>query len=318
MREGGRNSLEIDLMKVIPREKWKPDGAVQLCQHCKLKFSFTVRKHHCRVCGDIFCDSCSPEIAIYLGDIVRVCGTCTMERTNEIKEMNRQQKEKENRILQLRIEEGMMMKQEEKDEKDSTPLEQKRRSKPPSPYSSSPQSNPSSLSDSQNNHKFRQQQMRLKLALQEEEEKERERQELKAVPWKSTTWTPSSERIHYQDLGYSLENTDSAPPVPVTVVDKSKWMLDTDTVKCMDCGYRFDSVIRRHHCRVCGAIFCDACSPEIGIYYGGHVRVCADCYHHAKATHRTEQQETEARKAVVTEALKWRKSEILGEKRNTS
>lgn len=39
--------------------KWILDDDVSQCTNCKITFGFFTRKHHCRLCGDIFCDSCS-------------------------------------------------------------------------------------------------------------------------------------------------------------------------------------------------------------------------------------------------------------------
>ena len=32
---------------------------VQLCHHCQHRFTFVVRKHNCKVCGNVFCGNCS-------------------------------------------------------------------------------------------------------------------------------------------------------------------------------------------------------------------------------------------------------------------
>jgi len=240
---------------------------------------------------------------------VRMCQKCCDKKKTEIDDAVKKQKEKEQRLFQLRREGSM------KDVKGESPVgsspvsERKTFSKSSSPttaYSFSPSRKDEDL-DPQSKHKLRQQQLRIQLTLQEEEDKERERKELQATPWRPTLWSSSSERIRYRDLGYEL---DSAPPLPVQMVDKSKWMLDTDTVKCLDCGFRFDSVIRRHHCRACGAVFCETCSPEVGLSNGVTVRICADCYHHAKSVKRTADQEEQNRRRVVTEALRQRKNEM--------
>jgi len=39
--------------------RWKRDNEVNSCDNCKKGFSFTRRRHHCRRCGGIFCDTCS-------------------------------------------------------------------------------------------------------------------------------------------------------------------------------------------------------------------------------------------------------------------
>ncbi|KAJ9465257.1 3-phosphoinositide-dependent protein kinase 1 [Diplonema papillatum] len=58
---------------------WVSDDTVDTCRSCKAQFTFTNRRHHCRKCGDIFCNSCSSrQIGIpglYQGK-VRVCDDC--------------------------------------------------------------------------------------------------------------------------------------------------------------------------------------------------------------------------------------------------
>ncbi|KAK3368126.1 hypothetical protein B0H63DRAFT_69876 [Podospora didyma] len=41
------------------RDHWKPDCESTICDHttCKRYFTYWVRRHHCRKCGNIFCDS---------------------------------------------------------------------------------------------------------------------------------------------------------------------------------------------------------------------------------------------------------------------
>eukprot|EP01064_Diplonema_japonicum_P007215 TRINITY_DN14901_c0_g1_i5.p1 TRINITY_DN14901_c0_g1~~TRINITY_DN14901_c0_g1_i5.p1 ORF type:complete len:470 (+),score=62.79 TRINITY_DN14901_c0_g1_i5:950-2359(+) len=38
---------------------WVSDETVMTCRACQSQFTFTNRRHHCRKCGDIFCNSCS-------------------------------------------------------------------------------------------------------------------------------------------------------------------------------------------------------------------------------------------------------------------
>jgi hypothetical protein len=37
---------------------------------------------------------------------------------------------------------------------------------------------------------------------------------------------------------------------------KEKWVSDLTVTTCMLCGVDFTSIIRKHHCRSCGGIFC--------------------------------------------------------------
>ena len=67
---------------------WMRDEDAKLCYSCKSQFKILVeRKHHCRRCRNIFCDSCTKYKAkILLYDIqeeVRVCNSCYREIPDE-------------------------------------------------------------------------------------------------------------------------------------------------------------------------------------------------------------------------------------------
>lgn len=59
---------------------WMPDAAVTECTLCMVRFSVTVRKHHCRLCGQIFCSSCCsaniPGEVVNKSGFVRACEPC--------------------------------------------------------------------------------------------------------------------------------------------------------------------------------------------------------------------------------------------------
>ena len=38
--------------------QWMPDSSAKACGACKREFSLIFRRHHCRVCGKIYCDDC--------------------------------------------------------------------------------------------------------------------------------------------------------------------------------------------------------------------------------------------------------------------
>ncbi|XP_023318163.1 1-phosphatidylinositol 3-phosphate 5-kinase isoform X2 [Trichogramma pretiosum] len=62
---------------------------------------------------------------------------------------------------------------------------------------------------------------------------------------------------------------------------RSYWMPDNVSKQCYECGERFTTFRRRHHCRICGQIFCSkCCSDEVpGKIMGvtGDLRVCTYC-----------------------------------------
>lgn len=50
---------EADAMFTADTAPTWHDGKV--CHRCRVEFSFTQRKHHCRNCGQIFCAQCSAK-----------------------------------------------------------------------------------------------------------------------------------------------------------------------------------------------------------------------------------------------------------------
>eukprot|EP01052_Picozoa_sp_SAG31_P043855 SAG31_NODE_7448_length_1687_cov_1.128463_4_plen_196_part_01 len=45
--------------KTIGDAEWMPNEEAPNCLACDRKFSMTVRRHHCRRCGAVFCSSCT-------------------------------------------------------------------------------------------------------------------------------------------------------------------------------------------------------------------------------------------------------------------
>uniref|UniRef100_A0A8C4X5Y0 Early endosome antigen 1 n=1 Tax=Erpetoichthys calabaricus TaxID=27687 RepID=A0A8C4X5Y0_ERPCA len=82
MQELGRENqtLQIKHTQALTR-KWTEDHEVQNCMCCGKGFSVTIRKHHCRHCGNIFCAECSAKNALIPSSKkpVRVCNTCFEE-----------------------------------------------------------------------------------------------------------------------------------------------------------------------------------------------------------------------------------------------
>ncbi|KAJ1299968.1 hypothetical protein OPQ81_003817 [Rhizoctonia solani] len=62
MRPGER------LAVLLPKSLWKPDNMTDECDtpYCKTKFSLFERRHHCRKCGDVFCQACSSRWTLLL------------------------------------------------------------------------------------------------------------------------------------------------------------------------------------------------------------------------------------------------------------
>ncbi|KAJ1490415.1 hypothetical protein T484DRAFT_1614039 [Baffinella frigidus] len=60
-----------------------------------------------------------------------------------------------------------------------------------------------------------------------------------------------------------------------------EWATDKDVPFCQSCGFQFNVLIRRHHCRLCGGLYCRYCAqdcwPLPKFEYLHPVRVCRKC-----------------------------------------
>uniref|UniRef100_A0A1A7WUX3 FYVE and coiled-coil domain-containing protein 1 n=1 Tax=Iconisemion striatum TaxID=60296 RepID=A0A1A7WUX3_9TELE len=58
------------------------------------------------------------------------------------------------------------------------------------------------------------------------------------------------------------------------------WLVDKEATNCLDCQGQFTWYLRRHHCRLCGRIFCYYCSNNFVAtkHSGKKERCCRDCY----------------------------------------
>uniref|UniRef100_A0A6Q2Z9P5 RUN and FYVE domain containing 1 n=1 Tax=Esox lucius TaxID=8010 RepID=A0A6Q2Z9P5_ESOLU len=67
-----------EVNKALKGQAWLKDDEATQCKQCMKEFSIARRKHHCRNCGDIYCNNCSSnELALpSYPRPVRVCDTC--------------------------------------------------------------------------------------------------------------------------------------------------------------------------------------------------------------------------------------------------
>ncbi|CCF57434.1 hypothetical protein KAFR_0C04440 [Kazachstania africana CBS 2517] len=67
------------------------------------------------------------------------------------------------------------------------------------------------------------------------------------------------------------------------IISKEYWMKDETARECFNCGKTFNTFRRKHHCRICGQIFCNSCTSLISgdrFGYESKMRVCYNCYEH--------------------------------------
>mmetsp|Transcript_39271 Transcript_39271/g.79321 ORF Transcript_39271/g.79321 Transcript_39271/m.79321 type:complete len:164 (-) Transcript_39271:34-525(-) len=93
-------------------------------------------------------------------------------------------------------------------------------------------------------------------------------------------WTPEDDRVGVAGIG---------PDVPVRnfnnpVLPKPTWFADRDYKACICCKAPFTTFkCRRHHCRGCGLVFCNACTPPPKMFLPLHFsrktaqRCCGTC-----------------------------------------
>uniref|UniRef100_S4R9P3 FYVE-type domain-containing protein n=1 Tax=Petromyzon marinus TaxID=7757 RepID=S4R9P3_PETMA len=67
-----------EVNKALQGQVWLKDQDATNCKLCEKEFSISRRKHHCRNCGEIFCNSCSDnELPLPSSPKpVRVCDLC--------------------------------------------------------------------------------------------------------------------------------------------------------------------------------------------------------------------------------------------------
>ncbi|XP_016003214.2 RUN and FYVE domain-containing protein 1 isoform X2 [Rousettus aegyptiacus] len=67
-----------EVNKALKGHTWLKDDEATQCKQCEKEFSISRRKHHCRNCGHIFCNTCSSnELALpSYPKPVRVCDSC--------------------------------------------------------------------------------------------------------------------------------------------------------------------------------------------------------------------------------------------------
>lgn len=58
---GSKQSANSDVPVLASPAVWQPDKSTQFCPLCQVEFGMFTRRHHCRLCGKLCCDSCSPH-----------------------------------------------------------------------------------------------------------------------------------------------------------------------------------------------------------------------------------------------------------------
>jgi hypothetical protein len=63
-----------------------------------------------------------------------------------------------------------------------------------------------------------------------------------------------------QSLVSTLVRTSSQPTLTQSYITNCKWIEDSEVLLCMECNVTFGMWTRKHHCRLCGRLFCYKCA----------------------------------------------------------
>ncbi|XP_030574948.1 zinc finger FYVE domain-containing protein 1-like isoform X2 [Archocentrus centrarchus] len=91
---------------------WKPNSLILVCHKCHTVFQDNDTKHHCRACGEGFCDGCSskaapvPERGWGLAP-VRVCDVCFEQRASYAELLEAEREEEEGGTLARKVGEAV-------------------------------------------------------------------------------------------------------------------------------------------------------------------------------------------------------------------
>eukprot|EP01039_Chlorochromonas_danica_P007024 gene7024-7768_t len=114
---------------------------------------------------------------------------------------------------------------------------------------------------------------------------------------------------------------------PITQESGVGWVIDEDALGCMVCGEPFGLFRWPHHCRCCGNLVCNPCSPDevevVELEKLGFVRVCVLCYWGQHPVHANYHMEGHSRSGSMSDnegdgneqVLHLKASELLLERR---
>lgn len=109
------------------------------------------------------------------------------------------------------------------------------------------------------------------------------RQVASSVSDSKSNWDPNEESLW---KGSSLsgdipleKNTEEPSPRPLSGGNQEHWMPDQLCKQCYDCDSQFTVFRRRHHCRLCGQVFCSSCSAYfVELDEAKTSRACRECF----------------------------------------
>ena len=95
-----------------------------------------------------------------------------------------------------------------------------------------------------------------------------------------------------------------------------EWLNDNLCNKCCRCDTNFTFFRRKHHCRICGYIFCYKCIQNKEITVNYETKVCLLCIKKEKKTYITYLLDELYKKDLIIEKLKITQKKIIENKFN--
>jgi hypothetical protein len=65
----GAGSEELEQNGNLKEVDWVPDNRANECKACLSVFGMFFRRHHCRICGQVYCKNCSNERTVFIDNV---------------------------------------------------------------------------------------------------------------------------------------------------------------------------------------------------------------------------------------------------------
>ena len=255
--------------------RWCLDRDAHVCFGCREEFSTFTRKHHCRACGGVFCNSCSRWLKslplMGYDDPVRVCGYCFHESQgvappssagSTLARDEEEQNEKADDIANSSENDSQMANGRELANGSRRPL--------------------SSLDGNRNGSSDGRQRTASKKKTRKNKRSGSNRRKTNSFDLSAKALAQLNASAQQQQL--SQKNGPAKLALPPSFRAFSQvapaWVDDSESNICQQCSVEFGILFaRRHHCRGCGGLFCWTCTqrrlalPHFG-YVSPVVSVC--------------------------------------------
>ena len=73
-----------------------------------------------------------------------------------------------------------------------------------------------------------------------------------------------SGKYNNMSMSIMLDNRNTVTEMSIPKISPAIWIPSKNITKCFRCAQEFGMFVRKHHCRVCGRIFCSYCSNNWG------------------------------------------------------